>query len=103
MSFSPQQVDNQQYAISITNTTAVPHTIVAPTINSHLRLDPDSVLVGNQTLGEILRTIQEQIALLTPSLELHAEYPELKEIYAQYKEKLAQIQEKQRMWDTLNK
>jgi len=103
MSFSPQQIDNQQYAISITNTTAAPHTLVPSTINSHLRLDPDSVLVGNQTLGEILRTIQEQIALLTPSLELHAEYPELKEIYAQYKEKLAQIQEKQRMWDTLKK
>ena len=105
MSFSPQQAAAPGYVITNSGAT-VPYAeaaLIKPNINTSLRIDPNNVLIGNQTLGEILRDIHEHIALITPALELHAEYPELKELYEQYNKKLAQIQEKQQLWNTLNK
>ena len=107
MSFTPQQASAHGYVITNSSTVndyaAWSTALTDSNINTSLRIDPNNVLIGNQTLGEILRDIHEHIALITPVLELHAEYPELKELYEQYNKKLAQIQEKQQLWNTLNK
>ena len=105
MPFAPHQASAHGYVITNSGTTApyAAAALVDSNINTSLRIDPNNVLIGNRTLGEILRDIHEHIALITPALELHAEYPELKELYEQYNKKLAQIQEKQQLWNTLNK
>jgi len=78
----------------------LPHKI-SNTINTSLRIDSDSIVIGDQTLSVILQNLQEQIALLVPSLELHKEYAELRELYDQYQTKRNEIKEKRRMWETL--
>ena len=100
------------YAISRPLTTAanpcraVPHRDdygIVNTINTSLRVDPDAILIGEQTLSAILQNLQEQVALLVPSIELHHEYAELRELYEQYQKKRNEIMEKRRMWEELKK
>lgn len=66
-------------------------------------IDGDHIRIDGVPLRQILNGIYNQLSVLAPSMHLHSDYKELKELYDAYNTKLAEIQEKIKMWDHLKK
>jgi len=61
------------------------------------------VVIDNHSVLELLKKIEERLALLTPNPELESDWEELKNLGNQYRELEKKILEKEKTWQLLKK
>jgi hypothetical protein len=71
--------------------------------DANLVIENGDVLIDNYSLLQVLKNIEERLALLTPNPELENDWKELKNLGNQYRELEKKILEKEKTWDILKK
>lgn len=71
--------------------------------DANLVIENGDVLIDNYSFLQILKNIEERLALLTPNTELENDWEELKNLGNQYRELEKKILEKEKTWDILKK
>ena len=71
--------------------------------DANLVIENGDVLIDNYSLLQVLKNIEERLALLTPNPELENDWEELKNLGNQYRELEKKILEKEKTWELLKK
>jgi len=71
--------------------------------DANLVIENGDILIDNYSLLQVLKNIEERLALLTPNPELENDWEELKNLGNQYRELEKKILEKEKTWDILKK
>lgn len=61
------------------------------------------IKIGNTSLGDFIRNVEQRLALLTPNPALEKEWEELKELGDRYRELEQHIKDKMKTWDILKR
>jgi len=71
--------------------------------DANLVIENGDILIDNYSLLQVLKNIEERLALLTPNPELENDWEELKNLDNQYRELEKKILEKEKTWNILKK
>lgn len=61
------------------------------------------IKIGDVSLKDFMKRMEDRLALLTPNTKLEAEWDELKELGDRYRELEQQIKDKMKTWDILKR
>jgi len=71
--------------------------------DSNIVVENGDVVIDNHSVLELLKKLEERLALLTPNPELESDWEELKNLGNQYRELEKKILEKEKTWQLLKK
>lgn len=84
-----------------------PYTSINPSVilgQEGIQVESDAdIKLGDVSLKEFIKSIQERLAILTPNPKLESEWEELKELGDRYRELEQQIKDKMKTWDILKR
>ena len=71
--------------------------------DSNIVVENGDVVIDSHSVLELLKKLEERLALLTPNPELESDWEELKNLGNQYRELEKKILEKEKTWQLLKK